>query len=143
MPISGKMIRLIYFSTSNLESDPLAPLASLQALIWQAMRNNVSRGITGALLYDGERFAQVVEGWRDDVDALFRRIQQDSRHEAVTLIQRDAVRRRAFPRWSAMYVDPAEDDYVTLAQTAPLCPAVKDDPSSLLALLRYCVCSPA
>ncbi|MBN8928284.1 MAG: hypothetical protein BGO51_19300 [Rhodospirillales bacterium 69-11] len=142
MADSEDLFRLIYFSDGRLVSDPFAPLAALQALVGQAARNNSRRRITGALLYDGERFAQVLEGRREDVDAVFHEISHDPRHERVTVIQRESVRRRAFARWTALFVDPTLDRNVTLAQTEQVCSGEEDDPTALLALLSYC-CSPA
>lgn len=142
MPRSGDVFRLIYFSHSRLASDPLQPLAALKALVAEAAGNNTERQITGALLYDGERFAEVLEGRRDNVEAAFHDIRHDSRHEDVTVIHRESVRRRAFARWTALYVDPPLQEFVALAQTNEVSSGAEDDATALLALLSYC-CSPA
>ena len=51
-----------------------------------ARRSNPALGITGALLFDGERFCQLLEGGEPEVRALMRRIAADSRHTGVRVL---------------------------------------------------------
>lgn len=45
-----------------------------------ARKHNPAHGVTGALLFDGERFCQLVEGGEAEVGALIARIARDPRH---------------------------------------------------------------
>jgi len=49
-------------------------------------RANPARGITGALLFDGEYFGQLLEGSEAEVTGLMRRIESDPRHCALTTL---------------------------------------------------------
>ncbi|MEQ1686262.1 MAG: BLUF domain-containing protein [Burkholderiaceae bacterium] len=51
-----------------------------------ARRNNPAHGITGALLFDGERFCQLIEGEEPAVRALMDNISRDPRHIDVKLL---------------------------------------------------------
>ncbi|MCW5259244.1 BLUF domain-containing protein [Verminephrobacter eiseniae] len=51
------------------------------AIIKTARAFNASNGITGVLLFDGERFCQYIEGNPVAVNALVDRIRQDPRHK--------------------------------------------------------------
>ncbi|MDH7445129.1 BLUF domain-containing protein [Aquimarina sp. 2201CG14-23] len=48
--------------------------------------NNNNLNITGILMYSDGNFFQVLEGEKDQVDSLFKKIQQDSRHHNVIKI---------------------------------------------------------
>ena len=51
-----------------------------------ARRHNPAFGITGALLFDGERFCQLIEGNEPEVRALMDNISRDARHTSVKLL---------------------------------------------------------
>lgn len=51
-----------------------------------ARRNNPAQGINGALLFDGERFCQLIEGDEKAVRALMDKIARDTRHTDVRLL---------------------------------------------------------
>ena len=69
--------------------------------IHQAARHlNVLDGITGLLVFDGNRFLQIVEGAEEAVDALLARIRRDPRHAAIEIRDERVVERRSFPDWS-------------------------------------------
>lgn len=48
--------------------------------------NNAARGIGGCLLFDGQRFCQLIEGPEPAVSALWRRIADDTRHRDVAVL---------------------------------------------------------
>lgn len=77
----------------------------LRDLLKQARENNGARSITGALLFDGERFIQLVEGPAAVIDALARRLREDSRHHAFTVLGEGPVATRRHRRWTAGYVE--------------------------------------
>lgn len=74
-------------------------------------RNNPSLGITGALVFDGERFCQFLEGPRDKVEALAARIQADPRHGQFRVLHSGPdPHLRCFPIWASGYCGPEELD---------------------------------
>jgi hypothetical protein len=78
--------------------EPLSS-ADLKSLVVHARNFNSIHHITGILFYDGEHFAQVLEGAREEVESLYARIQQDSRHRQVTIVTRTTRSRREYPHW--------------------------------------------
>lgn len=89
------LLQVIYMSTAaGVPTD-----AQLDALLEAAVRNNGQRGITGMLLYCGNRFLQVLEGQAQDVEQAYARIVQDPRHMDVFLLHRGDVAQREFDRW--------------------------------------------
>ena len=71
-----------------------------------ARRSNPALGITGALLFDGERFCQLLEGGEPEVRALMSRIAADSRHTGVRVLH-GAVSAAglAMNHWASGYCD--------------------------------------
>ncbi len=74
--------------------------ATFDELYAQAARFNAQAGITGALLYMGGRWAQILEGDQTAITGLYGRIARDSRHEHVTLDYVIETEGRLFPDWS-------------------------------------------
>lgn len=67
----------------------LAPACTwevMKEIVDAARRNNPAFGITGALLFDGERFCQLIEGEEPAVRTLMDNIAQDPRHTDVKLL---------------------------------------------------------
>lgn len=77
----------------------------LRDLLSQARLNNHARAVTGALLFDGERFVQFVEGPVAVIDTLTRRLREDPRHHGFTLLGGGPLAMRRHRRWAAGYVD--------------------------------------
>ncbi|MEO0335794.1 MAG: BLUF domain-containing protein [Pseudomonadota bacterium] len=72
----------------------------LSELEIQAASNNSSQGITGLLVFDGTHFFQYLEGERDQVESIYKKIQQDDRHSSVTMLSEGEVFERLFARWA-------------------------------------------
>jgi hypothetical protein len=96
--------RVVYVShTVTAPDEPIGPV--LAAILAAARRNNARIGVTGALLYTARRFAQVLEGPADAVEAIFETIQCDLRHDHVTVLEVSNPTERAFSDWSMAFVD--------------------------------------
>lgn len=90
------LVRLLYASravgnvTPELITDVLA----------NARRNNPALGVTGVLCFGGDIFLQVLEGGRDQVNALYGKILQDKRHKDVVLLEYCEIAERHFNNWT-------------------------------------------
>jgi hypothetical protein len=54
------------------------------------------RGITGLLVFDGQRFCQHLEGPREAVDALMQQIEDDPRHIDIRVVYAAPLRVRRY-----------------------------------------------
>ena len=97
------IFRLIYQSR-NLLRRPNGS-SELLKIIRSAERNNLALALTGALLFDKDRFIQVLEGESAKVTTLFIRISQDPRHRDISLIDARAAEERRFPNWSMALIE--------------------------------------
>ncbi|WP_285295292.1 BLUF domain-containing protein [Aureimonas altamirensis] len=61
--------------------------------------SNLEVGITGCMGIRRREVMQVLEGPRDVVEDLYRRIQVDSRHARITLMVSTGILRRRFDGW--------------------------------------------
>jgi len=74
--------------------------AAVASIIKVSQRNNARQGITGLLVFGSGIFFQWLEGPRDNVTDLMRRLLQDARHDTVvTLSETEEVAERVFPDW--------------------------------------------
>jgi len=65
-------------------------------IIEVAKANNSKHEITGCLLYHNKQFVQMLEGEQNEVEALFERIAQDTRHSSVHVVHKGAIEKRTF-----------------------------------------------
>ncbi|MBB6519827.1 BLUF domain-containing protein [Pseudoteredinibacter isoporae] len=75
----------------------------LEAILEQSRTNNQKCDVTGILLFESGAFFQVLEGDEAVVDALYRKIEMDPRHQRVTKLISEPIEERAFGEWSMGY----------------------------------------
>ncbi|AHJ97012.1 BLUF domain-containing protein [Hymenobacter swuensis] len=87
---------IIYQSTAVMAlSGP-----ELERLLNQSRVHNQLAGVSGMLLYDGNRFLQVLEGPEVAVTHIFSRIVPDCRHTDVQVLANGPLAQRQFSAWS-------------------------------------------
>ncbi len=86
-------------------SKPVASfkLDEIAKIINQSRWQNPLHGITGALLYDGKHFVQIIEGPDQSIGDLFRNIAADPRHTNVEILLDVQVETRSFKTWAMGY----------------------------------------
>jgi hypothetical protein len=92
-------------SSLTYVSSATVPLSAeeLRALLAKSRSNNERDGITGMLLYKDGNFMQVLEGPREVVMSVQKRIYGDPCHHGLlVLLQRD-VKERSFGSWSIAF----------------------------------------
>ncbi len=100
------MRRLVYVSESKIDAKNAdKPIADIVAI---AQRRNAPLSVTGALIYTGTYFAQVLEGRQKAIDELMSSIYNDDRHEAVWIIDQSPIITRQFPHWTMAYQGPSQ-----------------------------------
>ena len=98
------LYRLVYSSRNLLAKVGQDAAEAVEQILAASQRNNSRVGVTGALLFNGGAFAQVLEGPRRSVEDTFERIQRDLRHSDVTVLQCGPVESRGFANWSMAFV---------------------------------------
>lgn len=95
------MYRLYYVSSAR----PDLKKADIEELVRISSANNTLRNITSALGYDGERFAQILEGAREDVLSLMDKIRADDRHSGLVIMDEKPIERRICDGWGLKHID--------------------------------------
>jgi hypothetical protein len=90
------LVRLMYASRAADSVDQEALLAILR----KSKAENTANGITGVLCFSGGIFLQLLEGGRQQVNALYNRIAADKRHLDVVLLSYEEIGERRFAGWS-------------------------------------------
>lgn len=97
--------QLLYVSELAADCD----VGVVKDIVAVSRHRNPARSLTGALLFDGEHFCQLIEGSEADVLALMHSIERDPRHTAVQrLYMGSATKGRLLQRWSSGYCDEHE-----------------------------------
>lgn len=90
---------LMYISAAR----PGITESDIEAILQDAVRRNQVEQITGALIFSGSIFIQILEGPPAGLDAVFQAIKKDSRHLAVSILAREPITQRRFASWSMAY----------------------------------------
>jgi len=116
-----RLLSVIYISVA----DPLIGEQDIAALLVEARRNNQRDALTGALIFNGHNFLQLLEGPADKVDACLDKIRRDPRHSGMIEVRRRTIDERAFAEWTMLY-DPNfrghDDNLARLASSGRLDP---------------------
>lgn len=92
---------------------PLADAAFVQ-LGTEARRLNALDGITGLLVFNGERFCQTIEGAPAAISNLLDRLDRDSRHCDLKIITDEDVSERRFRSWDMQILSVPEEKEAAL-----------------------------
>ncbi len=118
---------------------PDVPSTAVAAILKVSRERNHALGITGALIFDGARFAQWLEGTPPAVQSLIGRIDRDHRHAGIEVLYDGPFHGpRLAGQWLAGFADPAVID-AWLAPQAPRGPAMV---AAFANALRDCDMSP-
>lgn len=93
------MLSVIYVSVA----DPGLTRADIAAMVGNAQANNARDALTGALIYNGQNFMQLLEGPVPRVEACLARIRADLRHNGMIEVRRRLVEARDFAEFSMLY----------------------------------------
>lgn len=69
------------------------------SIVQNSVTNNMSRDITGFLIYADSRFLQLIEGEEGNLRGLLATLRTDPRHENIDILIDEPVNARRFPRW--------------------------------------------
>lgn len=89
--------RVLYRSRATGTTDSLLNLA---AILSESQRGNDRARLTGVLAAHRDRYVQILEGSRGEIDRLLRRLETDPRHKDIVIMDRRPVEARSFGDWA-------------------------------------------
>ena len=93
---AGGLLRLQYVSRAAVD----LPADAVQAIVSWSAAFNARAHVTGALIFTGTHFSQVLEGPPSTVRPLMASISRDSRHRDIRMLYESAISKRRFAGWS-------------------------------------------
>lgn len=99
----SQLYNLAYISKNSITGSPEKIKSEIRDILAAANKNNPKLGVTGALLYSGGYFCQVIEGPQDVLEELFETIQMDDRHKSVTVLHFEPIESRGFTNWAMAF----------------------------------------
>ncbi|TYK66141.1 BLUF domain-containing protein [Colwellia echini] len=99
----SNLYQLSYISKNLVSGDKQALQNQIESILDSASTNNLKLGVTGALLYTGGYFCQVIEGEEENIEELFETIQLDNRHAELTVLNFEKITERNFSQWSMAF----------------------------------------
>lgn len=95
------LYEILYSSVAShsLTSEDLIKLGE------KASRNNVSRQLTGCLIYYRREFIQLLEGPYEEVQEMYDIILKDPRHTGQNVLWQGEIEKRSFETWSMGFVN--------------------------------------
>ncbi len=106
----AKLIRIVYCSRNCVVGSRAEVEIQIRNILAVARTRNREAHLTGALAFNEECFAQVLEGSPAEIRPVFDRIRRDTRHRDVKILSETQASRRFFPQWSMAYVDTSDGD---------------------------------
>ena len=89
---------------------PDTPVTAVSDIVTGARRHNLASDITGLLVFDGTRFAQLLEGARDSVFQMIEHVRSDARLVNVETLYCERTQERRFNRFTAGFVPVEHED---------------------------------
>ena len=116
------LVRILYRSDSQLTGADRAVRESAFQIAEHAAARNAEDGVTGALMFVGGVFVQVLEGEPADVERVFERICRDLRHRRLVVLDYSEIGERVFSAWSMVAFEgdgPARELFPGVSEATP------------------------
>lgn len=105
-----KFLRIVYCSRNSIVGSRAEVEVQIRNILATARISNNASRLTGAMTFNESCFAQVLEGYADDLRPVFAKISRDPRHRDIKILDKSEPVRRLFPQWSMAYVENAFSD---------------------------------
>ena len=82
----------------------------IEDLLFQVREKNKRLAITGLLLLIQGKFIQYIEGPRNEIEKVYKKIENDPRHNDLLLLDKGELEERQFSDWSMAYRKIKDDE---------------------------------
>jgi hypothetical protein len=99
-PIENKEVNyLLYYSVLNTD----VPQERIDEIFQKSFNNNQENGLTGALIFQNNKFMGYIEGDRDKLENTFKRISRDDRHQFLKILVSGKHKEPLFSEWRSFW----------------------------------------
>lgn len=99
------MERLVYVSESRVDFAHTEQV--VVDLVSNAKLRNACLAVTGALIFTGSHFAQILEGPPDSIALILAALLKDPRHSNIYIVAHYPISTRIFAEWQMAYHGPS------------------------------------
>lgn len=103
------LFRLVFYSRNRIPETGNSVAKEMRAILEASTRNNPPANLTGALIFNDQYFAQIMEGDRGAVTNRFCKIANDPRHSDIVIVEARPIEHRMFTDWSMAYAGHSEE----------------------------------
>jgi hypothetical protein len=100
-----KLRSILYVSSSTIAADLVE--TTVKRIVAEAVACNLPLEVTGALLFTGEKFAQIMEGPSESLAILLERLVHDQHHRDIIVLEDVPIAKRRFGNWAMAYAGPS------------------------------------
>ena len=101
-----RLERIIYVSECRIDVADVK--AAMAKLVIDARSRNAKLAVSGALLFTGTHFAQILEGPPSSLALMMSALRQDSRHSNIYIAARHSISARIFSCWHMAHHGPSQ-----------------------------------
>ncbi len=112
----GALFQIAYISDNASDSSPEQLSLMMEDIQLASKRKNTEDNISGALMFNQQCFAQILEGESEVIEATFERIQSDPRHHNVQVLDFGPIEQRSFPEWAMAFVGETKENSSQFSQ---------------------------
>ena len=95
------MYELIYISTAK----PDIKQSDIESILSTARNFNAKNNLSGCLIFHNNHFLQLLEGDKEIVSSLYKKIIKDDRHSDIKLLNESIKAIRSFSEWKMAFID--------------------------------------
>ena len=104
------MLYRLFYISRLIKKNSFDEVNIANQIVSVAVLNNTKLGITGAMTFDGNDFAQILEGEKSVVLELYEKIKADPRHDSIRLIKDQDIETRQYEEWAMKHLDSSNYD---------------------------------
>lgn len=115
MQIMSNLIQIVYISRSTFAPTNMTTgiEPNVARILAKSRVNNRKRELVGVLYFGDGCFFQCLEGEKEVVEDLYKKLEQDDRHTDLKILSSKPIAERSFAEWSMKYV-PLEEPMKSL-----------------------------
>ncbi len=89
----------------------------IKDILSKARIHNSANGVTGCLLYYNKQFIQILEGEKEVIKDLLKKIEKDERHFNIRILAESEKEDRTFKKWTMAYKELSDSTIQTLNES--------------------------
>ena len=104
------LFQIAYISDNAATTTAMQLNKIMNSIQKDSKNNNTADNISGALMFNQNCFAQILEGESHAIEKTFERIQNDPRHQNIQVLDYGPIESRSFPEWAMAFIGESDSN---------------------------------